>query len=74
MTDKPANIPAFPYTCKLGPEGGELTNFGMTLRDYFAAAALQGIMSCEAIHLSTETKEIARTAYGIAGAMLKARQ
>ena len=44
---------------------------GMTLRDYFAAAALQGILS------STQTGHsmiIAKDAYGMADAMIKARE
>ena len=52
-----------------------LTNYGssagMSLRDYFAAAALQGILS------STQTGHlqiIAKDAYGMADAMLKARE
>ena len=44
---------------------------GISLRDYFAAAALQGILS------STQTGHlqiIAKDAYGMADAMLKARE
>ena len=73
--------PAFP----LGPTAGTMkpmqdgtlivTHYGMvpgmTLRDYFAAAALQGILS------STQTGHlqiIAKDAYGMADAMIKARE
>lgn len=43
---------------------------GMSLRDYFAAAALQGILA-----RSPETNQMtAEDAYGYADAMLKARE
>ncbi len=44
---------------------------GLTIRDYFAAAALQGILS------STQTGHlqiIAKDAYGMADAMIQARE
>ena len=51
----------------------ELTETGMTLRDYFAAKAMQGISS----HPDTwgqVIEGIAKEAYAIADAMLKARE
>ena len=42
---------------------------GMTLRDYFAAKAMQGIL-----YEGLEPVETAKHAYAIADAMLKARQ
>ena len=44
---------------------------GMTLRDYFAAAALTGYLA--ASHTDGEPEEFANVAYIIADAMLKAR-
>lgn len=44
---------------------------GMSLRDYFAAAAMQGICSC---NLSVKIEEIAKYAYEQADAMLQARK
>ncbi len=41
---------------------------GMTLRDYFAAKAMQGLTTN-----STNPKEIAQAAYIVADAMLEAR-
>ena len=41
---------------------------GMTLRDYFAAKAMQGLLNCD-----IEDKDIPVEAYAIADAMLKAR-
>ena len=69
------NQPAFP----LGYEVPE--NLGMTLRDYMAAKALQGMFanpddSHENYDLSYEdyVKEIARCSYKMADAMMKARE
>lgn len=61
-------LPAFPLFC--GP--GDLhNNEGMSLRDYFAAKAMQGVLadpSCEGEHKAT-----AKWAYEMADAMLAAR-
>jgi hypothetical protein len=47
---------------------------GMTLRDYFAAKAMQGMMADgQAFRLVAEST-LTNTAYEIADAMLKARQ
>lgn len=43
---------------------------GMTLRDYFAAKAMQGFCACGC----TNTQDIAKAAYIVADAMLKARE
>ena len=69
------NEPAFPvvghwYGDKLG---GQLTH-GMTLRDYFAAKAMQGIVS--ALHQGFRQDDIpaiCNDAYTMADLMLKAR-
>lgn len=61
-TNKPENPPAFP--CKVSnqnPDGSYQTGHyewqqaGMTLRDYFAAEALQGILAANAPIYGTET-------------------
>ena len=59
---------AFPTT--LYDYGGETD--GMTLRDYFAAKAMQGIMTDP--NLSMGRDEVAEWAYRQADAMLKARE
>jgi hypothetical protein len=76
------NIPAFPHT-EVGCHGDTLMEHnGMTLRDYFAAAALQGCLSNNE-NYSLHAKEagepcvssyIARACYMQADAMLKARE
>lgn len=59
------NPPAFPYT------QGNMTYTGMTLRDYFAAKAMQGIMhDVDQPHCDY----IAQKSYQMADAMLKARK
>lgn len=62
--------PAFPVNQQL-PEGmANLTpETGMTLRDYFAAKAMQGLMDA-----AMPMPEIADAAYDMADAMLKARE
>ena len=47
---------------------------GMTLRDYFAAKAMQGILASGNTPKSVTNGEIARESYCLADAMLKARK
>lgn len=47
---------------------------GMSLRDFFAATALQGAMAGGSIRSGTTNAEIATVAYGLADAMLEARK
>ncbi len=64
--------PAFPHS-RLGSDAD-----GMTLRDYFAAKAMQGLMGRNWSHHAGTDEELidvwARSAYAVADAMLKARQ
>lgn len=61
--------PAFPATTEHGFNSGEP---GMTLRDYFAAKAMQGCLTAK--YASTYRPETwAKDAYVMADAMLKAR-
>ena len=73
MTEKLHMPPAFPT-----PTGqGSCSNNGMSLRDYFAAAALQGIAMLHAIIAEDNlppAASAAKAAYDMADAMLKARQ
>ena len=62
-----ANDPAFP------PPGGG-SNQGITIRDYFAATALVGLATAFAGELGGRNSEIAAQAYGLADAMVKARE
>jgi hypothetical protein len=47
---------------------------GMTLRDYFAAKAMQGFMANKSNPLHFNPDDDAQYAYAIADAMLKARE
>ena len=53
------------------PADFQLYSTGMTLRDYFAAAALQGIL---ALDKDGTWDEFSKCSYRIADAMLKARE
>ena len=59
--------PAFAFA------NGNIVSLGMTLRDYFAAAALQGLMA-EYDPEDELEQHIAKWSYKAADAMLKARE
>ena len=59
--------PAFPY------EFGSC-NKGMTLRDYFAAKAMQGLLAAYQGKMEAEPKLCAEFSYFMADAMLKERE
>jgi hypothetical protein len=69
------NPPAFPtnqYANGISPSGFDT---GMTLRDYFAAKAMQGAMSgCAARGEVIMYSDLAQLSYEMADAMLKARE
>ena len=67
MTDKQTGGPAFPR-----PFSGtkQYAQEGMTLRDYFAAKAMQGIYA----RVDWSVEAVAERAYRQADAMLKARE
>jgi hypothetical protein len=62
------NIPAFPVSFKWGMELRPYN--GMTLRDYFAAKAMQGLLASE-VH--APLKAFAKQAYATADAMMEVR-
>jgi len=67
--------PAFPTTKPLEHWGDP--NQGMTLRDYFAAKAMQGMLAANGDsngYLEYEEKTVAANSYKLADAMLKARE
>ncbi|CAB4131975.1 hypothetical protein UFOVP135_55 [uncultured Caudovirales phage] len=65
------NPPAFPVQ-SIYIEDQETNSTGMTLRDYFAAKAMQGEMT-QGIH-EVDFAETAARSYAMADAMLKARE
>ena len=63
--------PAFPLAYE--SDGLLRVYGGMTLRDYFAAKAIQGICASKQNKLFQDIETLARGAYVIADAMLEAR-
>jgi len=53
---------------------GLLNEYGMTLRDYFAAKAMNGLVGAWGAYDLQDYKEIASNAYFLADAMMKARE
>lgn len=72
------NEPAFPSNGYVASSLGDLSTSekGMTLRDYFAAKAMQGIRACETDTAVRRYKsaDVAKMAYEDADAMLEARK
>ena len=67
------NIPAFPRPASPAHEYGfHKHQDGMTLRDYFAAKAMQGFLAT--VKVGCPDDLIALDAYNLADAMLKARE
>ncbi len=62
---------AFPVNIDMG-DGSTFTGNGMTLRDYFAAKAMQGMSSIPQT-LDEKDENLARWAYNMADAMLAER-
>jgi hypothetical protein len=62
------NPPAFPNDAVKDP----FDRSGMSLRDYFAAKAMQGMLSEPSLRATPE--EFATESYNVADAMLKARE
>ena len=70
MTTIDTGGPAFPNDWR----DNEIGSTGMTLRDYFAAKAMQGLLAQSlGTALGSDPKSAAIYAYAMADAMLKAR-
>lgn len=76
--------PAFPFQCE-GPNTGPEFYYGMSLRDYFAARAMQGLLAHSGVYSDNREqppvnsdgwmfKDCAECAYQVADAMLRARE
>jgi len=64
-------ITAFPFVAS--DDTGMIINTGMTMRDYFAAKAMQGMLS-ENSGIRYPTDELVDFAYKVADAMMEARK
>mgnify|MGYP003142505055 CR=1 FL=1 len=77
---KPQNPNAFPHYERNIAGDMNLKESGMTLRDYFAAKAMQGVLSNSNVgvtigkHFTKENESLAITCYSMADAMLKERE
>jgi len=71
MTDKETCGFAFPIENHAKTQ--QYGSFGMTLRDYFAAKAMQGLISAWS-HGVPESSAIAKAAYQYADSMMEARK
>lgn len=79
MSAREGGGPAFPQSLTVGPTGDFLSSLdckegGMTLRDYFAAKAMQGFASTLSGEAPVLYGRLAQDAYEMADAMLKARE
>lgn len=76
MSAKDTGGQAFPQNVHHSERGVEWVESvdGMDLRDYFAAKAMQGLLSCGEAHDESTTSITARAAYAHADAMLAARK
>ena len=75
MSNKDTSRPAFPHI----DSGCGRFDSGMSIRDYFAAKAMQGFIMDEAILNTSDTskawlKSIADASYEMADAMIKAKE
>ena len=67
------NQPAFPTQFFNADKQAWIFDKGMALRDYFAAKAMQGMLS-ENSGIRYPNEELAMFAYAVADAMMKARE
>ena len=77
MSNTNTGGPAFPIPLNPGQNWQSMAPCdGMTLRDYFAAKAMQGMLACSNLDakLKADAGLIATSAYQFADAMLKARE
>ena len=72
------DTPAFPrsiYSLNGAIDSQSMSvGYGMSLRDYFAARAMQGMFASGNLPRSIENDEVAEVAYRMADAMMKARE
>lgn len=72
MMNKYTGGPAFPFQCQGRTTAPEIY-YGMTLRDYFAAKAMQGFISA-GCGVARSADHWAAMSYAQADAMMKARE
>ena len=75
MSNTNTSGPAFPTNEERFPDGElrQEATYGMNLRDYFAAKAMQGFVSDSEWRMSRNPNETAQASYHQADEMIKAR-
>ena len=77
MSNKDTGGPAFPVHPDMAAQLGcvpSSSDAGMSLRDYFAAKAMQALITAPNVRPMIEDGEVSGWAYKMADAMLKARE
>jgi hypothetical protein len=74
MSNTNTGGPAFPVLDYITPNRVETAKNGMTLRDYFAAKAMQGYLGSPEWLREVSPQGTAEAAYRVADAMLRARE
>lgn len=75
MTDNESYLPAFPVAMPQDEKGQKVIHYtGLTVRDYFAAKAMQGLLACGPDVVARDGKKLTPFAYEIADAMIEARK
>jgi hypothetical protein len=74
MSNTNTGGPAFPSSEYDPQYDRNILTGGMTLRDYFAAKAMQSILQAKDVHDSREWYNTAWIAYQVSDEMLKARE
>jgi len=77
MSNKDTGGPAFPVHPDMAAQLGcvpSSSDAGMSLRDYFAAKAMQSLITAPNVRPMIEDGEVSWWAYKMADAMLKARE
>lgn len=77
MNNKDTGGPAFPVHPDMAAQLGcvpSSSDAGMSLRDYFAAKAMQALITAPNVRPMIEDGEVSGWAYKMADAMMKARE
>ena len=77
MSNKDKGGPAFPVHPNMAAQLGcvpSSSDAGMSLRDYFAAKAIQGMLASGNLSKTMPDADLAECAYDLADAMLRARE
>ena len=75
MSNTNTGGPAFPVSHDMALIAGLQNAYGMTLRDYFAAKAMQSALVEASFGFTLEDyRHLSKVAYAMADAMLKARE